>query len=566
MKKIICLIVVLSALSFMHSIDAQSGTYTMTTQYPAANGYYDDLRSRGVFTLEPQAALPSGCDEGEMYYSLTNGVEVCDDAGNWGPMAGLWEANGRMIYPAGTATNNYLVGIGTETPTGPLHVDGGQAASFINGEDITLTGQDGGGGIGDTDGGSLVLTPGVGQGAGVDGRVLINGKLGIQAGTPQTFPLKIGDKVGNDGGILAVGTTDGTLNGPDLSDNAGVQLFWYPKLATFRVGESVGDTWYDGEMGMYSFGAGFDNLARGQASISMGQSTDATGAWAVSIGDHTAALNTRTLALGYRAQANAINSVAIMTDNNNTALFGANRAYSWALGFDVEASQDYSFAIGRNSDTQEGVDGNQDAIAMGRFTTSTGSASLAVNRNTTADGDFSTAMGMNTTAQAQASLVMGQWNVISGTLNNWVPTEPVFVIGNGINDSNRSNAFTVLKNGKVGINVDNPTGWFEISGSAAAQWANGANTIIRAQNGGFALGPGKTDGGNIVLVPGIHKGGITGVDGRVQIQDVMNLNPRAIKPSGACSAGDIYFDSSDDDFCLCDSTGWFSLRGGGTCL
>ena len=75
---------------------------------------------------------------------------------------------------------------------------------------------------------------------------------------------------------------------------------------------------------------------------------------------------------------------------------------------------------------------------------------------TTASGKYSTAMGFHTTAQSLASLVVGQYNVVSGDPLSWVKTDPLFVIGNGTDDTNRRNAMTVLKNGSVGIGTTTP--------------------------------------------------------------------------------------------------------------
>lgn len=83
-------------------------------------------------------------------------------------------------------------------------------------------------------------------------------------------------------------------------------------------------------------------------------------------------------------------------------------------------------------------------------------------------GLFSSAFGLSTSAQSYASFVVGQFNRNPGTFSTttWVPTEPLFVIGNGLPfqdgeailglGSNTSNAFTVLKNGNVGIGTPTP--------------------------------------------------------------------------------------------------------------
>lgn len=93
---------------------------------------------------------------------------------------------------------------------------------------------------------------------------------------------------------------------------------------------------------------------------------------------------------------------------------------------------------------------NASQVASGNY------ATIAGGYDNTASGVASTAMGTGTTAQAQNSLVIGRYNIISGTTTSWVETDPLFVIGNGSGDGNRSNAMTVLKNGNVGIGTTNP--------------------------------------------------------------------------------------------------------------
>lgn len=71
-------------------------------------------------------------------------------------------------------------------------------------------------------------------------------------------------------------------------------------------------------------------------------------------------------------------------------------------------------------------------------------------------GQYSAAFNANTTALASHSTVLGRWNVVTGTTNSWVSTDPLFVVGNGTNNTNRSNAFIVEKDGRTGVGIDNP--------------------------------------------------------------------------------------------------------------
>jgi hypothetical protein len=67
-------------------------------------------------------------------------------------------------------------------------------------------------------------------------------------------------------------------------------------------------------------------------------------------------------------------------------------------------------------------------------------------------GSYSFISGRELVSSASGQVTFGQYNVeIAGSPNNWVPEEPIFIIGNGLDPSNRNNAITILKNGAVGL-------------------------------------------------------------------------------------------------------------------
>jgi hypothetical protein len=112
------------------------------------------------------------------------------------------------------------VGLGTTSPTGKLHVDGGQAGLGADGGDIMIEGQkggDGGGLSGDDggDGGNIILLPGEGgepRGFGVPGR---DGSVGIGTDRPAAKldvrgDISVDDKIkAYDSGGLTLATDDG---------------------------------------------------------------------------------------------------------------------------------------------------------------------------------------------------------------------------------------------------------------------------------------------------------------------------------------------------------------------
>ena len=99
------------------------------------------------------------------------------------------------------------VGIGTDTPTGTLHVEGGVATDDTQGKDITIDAQDGGpdGGAG----GNILLLPGESGdgfapegyvGIGTDTPTLtldINGQIRIRGGSPFIGAVLTSDSFGN---------------------------------------------------------------------------------------------------------------------------------------------------------------------------------------------------------------------------------------------------------------------------------------------------------------------------------------------------------------------------------
>lgn len=77
--------------------------------------------------------------------------------------------------------------------------------------------------------------------------------------------------------------------------------------------------------------------------------------------------------------------------------------------------------------------------------------SAAFGRDTQARGGLSFAAGLANHAFSYAETSLGRYSLsgINPDPDNWVPGDVLFEIGNGMDDDNRSNALTVLKNGEV---------------------------------------------------------------------------------------------------------------------
>ncbi|MEM5565198.1 tail fiber domain-containing protein [Psychroserpens sp. AS72] len=143
-------------------------------------------------------------------------------------------------------------------------------------------------------------------------------------------------------------------------------------------------------------------------------------------------------AIGNRTTASGGYSTAI---GNSTTASGT---YSTAIGNSTTASNNVSIAMGYQT-----IASGEISTAMGNGTIASGLLSTAMGYQTTASGIYSTAMGYNTIAQAYVSTVIGRYNVGGGNSVTPLTLDPLFEIGNGTSNANRSNALTVLKNGTI---------------------------------------------------------------------------------------------------------------------
>ncbi len=125
------------------------------------------------------------------------------------------------------------------------------------------------------------------------------------------------------------------------------------------------------------------------------------------------------------------------TDSNNYANIGNNA---------VDISSHISM-------TDSGASGTS-SFAVGSDTFATGQNSFASGTNTAAIGSNATAIGDNTSVSATNALAVGNYNIDN--------LDAALMVGNGTSDIDRKNAFSVLKNGNVGIGVSNPVHTFSV--------------------------------------------------------------------------------------------------------
>ncbi|MBJ2173212.1 tail fiber domain-containing protein [Aureibaculum sp. A20] len=154
---------------------------------------------------------------------------------------------------------------------------------------------------------------------------------------------------------------------------------------------------------------------------------------------------------------------------------------------------------GRNSgDNSRGATGFV-SFAAGNGTRATISGSTAFGFATTASGPTSTAFGGNTLASGSYSTTMGHFTLASGSYSTAIGTlnldnvEALFMIGNGENSSNRHNALTVLKNGKVGIGNHQPSSLLEVAHKNGPPTSSNLTNALSIRNLGDNEGSSSDD-------------------------------------------------------------------------
>ncbi len=257
---------------------------------------------------------------------------------------------------------------------------------------------------------------------------------------------------------------------------AGRRLMWYADRGAFRVGYVSSNKWDQNNIGFYSIAAGYDTKSSGTYSIAMGNGSTALGESAVAMGgnntasvDFSTALGAGTTASGLYSTAMGNSSLASGTNaiamgqlthatNNSATAMGNNTTASGtvatAMGFNSLAGGAYATAMGNN-----GSASGESATALGNFTTASGFYSTALGSNTIASGDFSVAMGEFVNARSAYETVLGKYNTVytPSSTTFWIPSDRLFSVSNGTSSGARSDAFTILKNGYLGMGTSLPT-------------------------------------------------------------------------------------------------------------
>jgi Chaperone of endosialidase/Head domain of trimeric autotransporter adhesin len=259
----------------------------------------------------------------------------------------------------------------------------------------------------------------------------------------------------------------GYSGNPPVSD-AGSRMMWYAGKAAFRAGGVGQSQWNKDLIGNYSTAFGGNTTASGNISIATGYSTIASGDIATAIGYFTTASGANSTAMGGNTFATGIYSTAI---GYGTAATG-NR--STAMGDKTLASGEASTAMGYDT-----YAGGLRSTAMGLNTWAGGANSTAMGHFTSAIGQSSTSTGYGNLAYGFSSLVAGMFNEPIVTVQTSVSSNtPLFIVGNGNAENDKSNAMVVRKDGNVGIGTNTPRVKLHIANGTDADYSNDAGFVV----------------------------------------------------------------------------------------
>ncbi|MBC7935851.1 MAG: tail fiber domain-containing protein [Rhizobacter sp.] len=197
-----------------------------------------------------------------------------------------------------------------------------------------------------------------------------------------------------------------------------------------------------------------NQVPRGNRSVGIGDGAVASGANSISMGANSLASGSNSFAVGESSVASFSNAVAIG-------------------GFN-EASGNAALALGPYSNATA-----TQSIAMGGANAEAAN-SIAIGQSAVTEGSNTIALGAGTRAIARYSTTIGRFNFTSASENpsSWVDTDPLFTIGNGSSNNDRSNAFFVRKDGLIGIGTNSPASDLHIR-----QSSGGGLTLQNAADG-----------------------------------------------------------------------------------
>jgi hypothetical protein len=232
--------------------------------------------------------------------------------------------------------------------------------------------------------------------------------------------------------------------------------------------------------GQYSHAEGYQTIASGNAShaegyrtISSGSYSHAEGYLTTASGNYSHAEGSYTISNGYGSHTEGYQTTA--SDDASHA----EGYYTTANGASAHAEGSYTIASGHASHAEGNytiAEGNY-SHAEGNQTHAIGIGSHAAGLSTIAMGEYSYAGGYQTIASGSSQTVVGKLNKHGNTLSH-------FIVGGGINDANRIDAFQVTNNNTIVVATQSSAPSYTGVEGEMVPVINGGNYYIYVYIGG----------------------------------------------------------------------------------
>lgn len=197
--------------------------------------------------------------------------------------------------------------------------------------------------------------------------------------------------------------------------------------------------------GKRSFAVGEGNSALARGSVALGINSTASGDESVAIGGSNVSSGTSSFALGTDNEASGNFSIALGAEDNT-----ASGSYSISLGTGNETTATKSNAWGDENQVNApqgfGI-GSENTVFL------TATKGIAIGSGTRVAGEQGLAIGTSLESTSYRETVLGSFNLVGtpGSVDAWVETDKLYVIGNGKTAGNESNALEITKAGIVSL-------------------------------------------------------------------------------------------------------------------
>lgn len=215
-----------------------------------------------------------------------------------------------------------------------------------------------------------------------------------------------------------------------------------------------------GNVGLDAFDASFSDA--------LSSVYGATGLESVAIGKNTIASNNRSISIGGLHDNGSPDSVTV--GYNNT--LSAAASFSVVIGRANTAPQTDQYILGFSNNTGSG----QYNMALGmNNTVQSNTRGLAIGTGQNIDGNYTVGIGTNINTESYQEVAIGMNNTtyVASSEFAWNTSDRAFVVGIGENSGSRADGLTILKNGDVGIGINNfeafsTTAKFNVNGDVRA--------------------------------------------------------------------------------------------------